>query len=58
MPEKAHTNKHYAKVVWMKNENIITKIARGKLGIKKKGKEEGWLYGLFHSFLWVWKPTL
>ena len=33
------------------NKNIITKIERGKLGIKKRGREEGRLYGLIHPFL-------
>ena len=33
-------------------------IARDKLGIKKRGREEGRLHGLIHPFLWVSKPTL
>ena len=48
--QKAHTNKHYAKVVLMKNENII-KIVRNKLETKKRGREEGRLYVLIHPFL-------
>ena len=51
MLQKTHTNKHYARVVLMKNKNIKTKIVRNNFRMRKRGREERRRYGLIHLFL-------
>ena len=45
MQQEPHRNKHYPKVVLMKNYNTKTKMVRNKLG-----REDGRSYGLIQPF--------